>query len=258
MDDALYRLHAEREETYWWWVAKNRIILSLIDRFAPKPIAGSPRRALDVGCGAGGLLQRLALSFDAVGVDTSPIAREFCAKRQLRVLDGCLPDKLPFEPEPAGGPFDCIVLSEVIEHVPQDRESVAACVRLLRPSGVLVCTVPAHMWLWSSHDDFNHHQRRYALAGFASLFDDLPLRRMVVSPYQCAAMPLLLASRLSERALQALGRPAPAEPEVRPLPRPINALLRAAFEAEKHWLPHARLPWGSSIITVHQRLAGTR
>lgn len=254
MDDALFHLHADREETYWWWVAKNRIILSLIDRYAPKRLETDPRlRALDIGCGAGAVLERLSRIFDAVGVDSSPIARQYCSKRGLTALPGALPHDLPFQSEPGGGPFDCIVLSEVIEHVPQDRESIAACSQLLRPGGIMVCTVPAHMWLWSSHDDFNHHQRRYSLAGFSSLFSGLPLERLVQSPYQCASMPLLLAARLSERVGRAFGRPAPAEPTVRPLPVPLNAALRAAFEIEKFWLPHARLPWGSSIITVHRR-----
>jgi SAM-dependent methyltransferase len=255
VDDALYRLHAEREESYWWWVAKNRIILSLVDRYAPKPVSGRARRALDIGCGAGAVLDRLSRSFDALGVDSSPLAREYCARRHLRALDGSLPNALPAEITDQRRPFDCIVLSEVIEHVPEDSASIRTVAGLLRPGGILVCTVPAHMWLWSSHDDFNHHQRRYSLSGFSSLFNELPLEPIVRSPYQCASMPLLLATRLGERFARAIGRPAPKEPSVRPLPRPINAVLRAAFEAEKHWLPHARLPWGSSIITVHRRRA---
>ncbi|HVU64025.1 MAG TPA: class I SAM-dependent methyltransferase, partial [Phycisphaerales bacterium] len=174
MDEALYRLHAEREETYWWWVAKNRIILSLIQRFAsPERSEGSAlpsRRALDIGCGAGGILARLSkppFNLDAVGIDMSPIARDYCARRGLRALDGSLPGNLPFK-EPAS--FDVIVMSEVIEHVKEDRESVAAAAALLRPGGLLVCTVPAHMWLWSKHDDFNFHQRRYTRKQFGDLF----------------------------------------------------------------------------------------
>ena len=252
MDDVLYRLHAEREDSYWWWVAKNRIILSLVARFSP-PSGTTRLRALDVGCGAGAVLASLAKHYDAVGVDTSPLALAYCRARALHANQGSLPDQLPFAPVPSGGLFDVIVASEVIEHIPSDRASVAAIVRLLRPGGVLVCTVPAHMWLWSSHDDFNHHQRRYTTRSFAALFNDLPVETLVCSQYQCASLPLLLAVRYAERLRVALGRKSPVEPTVTPLPSPINALLRAAFEAEKFWLPHARLPWGSSIIAVHRR-----
>lgn len=269
MDDALYRLHAEREETYWWWVAKNRIILSLVDRFLPAPgqapsahpgtngSAHKPSalpRALDIGCGAGGVLARLAHPagrFDAVGIDLSPIAREYCANRGLTALDGSLPDGLPFT---APDSFSLVILSEVVEHVAQDRESVAAVVRLLMPGGILICTVPAHQWLWSSHDEFNHHHRRYTRAGFGALFDGLPVERLVLSYYQAASMPLVAGVRGLQKVQAAITGRRPHTPEVRPLPGPVNTLLRQTFEIEKLWLPHARLPWGTSVISVHRKL----
>jgi SAM-dependent methyltransferase len=252
VDDALYRLHAEREETYWWWVAKNRIICSIIDRYWPVGHrAGSPRpTACDIGCGAGGLLFKLSSRFDVLGIDMSPLARDYCKRRGFDVLDGSLPADLPVrQPES----FDVIVLSEVIEHVPQDRASVAAVAQLLKPGGLLVCTVPAHMWLWTSHDDFNLHQRRYTRSSFGALFTGLGLTPRVLSYYQTASFPLVVGARLVEKLGKTFGRPDPTEPEIKLLPGPINWTLTKAFEAEKHWLPRARLPWGTSVISAHQR-----
>lgn len=246
MDDELYRLHAEREETYWWWVAKNRIILRLIEKYGP-----ASGRALDVGCGAGGVLAKLSEKYDAVGVDMSPEARAYCHARGLRAVHGSLPSGLPFAPERDG--FDVIVMSEVIEHVHEDRESVAACAGLLNPGGVLVCTVPAHRWLWSSHDDFNHHVRRYTRRGFAALFEELGLQERVMSWYQCASMPLLMAARVGERLKVVMGGKAAEKASVQPLPGVINSVLRAGFECEKHVLGRAGLPWGTSVISVHVR-----
>lgn len=265
MDDALYRLHAEREETYWWWVGKNRIILGLIERYSghsdPHSEIGNSRsrRALDIGCGAGGVLARLAEKYDATGIDMSPIARDYCAKRGLKALDGMLPDGLPFtEPES----FDIIVLSEVIEHVKEDRASVQAVARLLKPGGLLICTVPAHMWLWSSHDDFNFHQRRYTRHQFGALFarltdaagSPLTLKPLVLSYYQAASMPLVAGARALEKFRTRFTGHPPRQPEVNPLPGPINWLLTQAFQIERHLLPHMRLPWGTSVISVHRRV----
>lgn len=253
MDEALYRLHAEREETYWWWVGKNRIILDLIERYRASPSGKERPRALDIGCGAGGVLARLAQpphSFDAVGVDMSPIAREYCARRGLTALDGCLPNDLPFK-EPAS--FDVVVMSEVIEHVKEDLASVRAVARLLRPGGILICTVPAHMWLWSSHDDFNFHQRRYTRVEFGSLYDGIGLEQVVLSYYQAASLPLVVGARWVEKLrTRVTGRP-PAEPQVRPLPGVVNWVLAKAFETERHVLPRVRLPWGTSVVSVHRR-----
>lgn len=256
MDDVLYRLHAEREESYWWFVAKNRIILSLVDRFLPANAAsGGPRpRACDIGCGCGGLLKLLAPRFDVVGTDMSPIARDYCAKRGFTALDGSLPDNLPFSPE-RGDAFDLIVMSEVIEHVEHDREAVAAVAPLLKPGGLLVCTVPAHQWMWSSHDTYNHHFRRYSRRGFGRLFEGLPLERLALS-YANAAMFLPMAAvRLAHRAVH--GAPKPGEgdaPKISPLPRPINGLLTGLFAAEGRIIPRMSLPIGSSVVAAFRRL----
>lgn len=277
MDEALYRLHAEREETYWWWVAKNRIILSLLGRYGTSPersegaeVARPPasrdqdpalrsgllrRTALDIGCGAGGVLARLAKTHDAVGIDMSPIARDYCAARGLTALDGSLPNDLPAAV--LAQRYDAIVMSEVVEHVPEDRASIHVVANLLKPGGVLLCTVPAHMWLWSSHDDFNFHQRRYTRRQFADLFENIPnvtLERLALSYYQSASLPLVVAGRLVEKARTKLSGKPPAEPGVRPLPGPINLALTKAFEVEKHLLPRTRLPWGTSVISVHRRV----
>lgn len=251
MDDDLYRLHAEREETYWWWVAKNRIILHFIDRYGKfAEHTGSTRPvALDIGCGAGGVLEKLSKRFDATGIDMSPIAREHCAKRGLRALDGSLPHGLPMR---EANSLDLVVMSEVLEHVPEDRESVKEVVRIVKPGGLIVCTVPAHMWLWSAHDDFNQHQRRYTRLGFGSLWEGLPVERLVLSYANALGMLPLAAVRLSQKLL----RPRPAGPEVKPLPGPLNALLRIGFETEKYFLTTTGVPWGSSVMAVYRKRTG--
>lgn len=256
MDDALYRLHAEREETYWWFVAKNRIIVSLVDRFLPPTAfaSGTRPRAFDIGCGCGGLLKLLSPRFEVIGLDMSPIAREYCAKRGFTALDGSLPDHLPFSAE-RGDAFDLIVMSEVLEHVEQDRAAVEAVVKLLKPSGLLVCTVPAHQWMWSSHDVYNHHFRRYSRAGFGSLFEGLPLKRLALSYANSAMFLPMAAVRIATRVLHG-DKPADAAhagPEIRPLPTMINTPLTGVFAAERFVIPHLPLPLGSSVMAAFRR-----
>lgn len=240
MDASYYRLHAELEETYWWFVAKNRIIMRMIGRYGPR--AG---RACDVGCGAGGLLKLLSARFEAVGVDLSPLALAYCAKRGLKAVEGGLPDRLPLEDRA----FDVVVASEVVEHVKEDRASVERLCALLRPGGVLVCTAPAHPWLWSRHDELNHHQRRYTRAGFAGLFGGLPLERIVLGYYQSALFPLMVGSRLAEKVRGGRG----GGDGVRPLPRVVNGAFRVLFEAEGALIGRVPLPIGGSLISVHRR-----
>ena len=57
--------------------------------------------------------------------------------------------------------IDCAVLMDVLEHVKDDVGLLRDVDRILAPSGELLITVPAHAFLWSQHDVFLGHFRRY-------------------------------------------------------------------------------------------------
>ena len=59
------------------------------------------------------------------------------------------------------GSVDCVVLMDVLEHVDDDVGLLRAVGRVLAPAGQLLITVPAHAFLWSDHDVFLGHRRRY-------------------------------------------------------------------------------------------------
>ena len=56
---------------------------------------------------------------------------------------------------------DCAFLMDVLEHVDQDDVLLRDLLRVVRPGGLVVITVPAHRTLWSDHDVFLGHWRRY-------------------------------------------------------------------------------------------------
>jgi SAM-dependent methyltransferase len=107
-------------------------------------------RALDLGCGAGRhafeLLRRGAavVAFDrdgaglkeAAAVLTAMLDTEAPGGHALAVRGDAL--RLPFPDEA----FDRIVVSEVLEHVVDDRGALAEIARVLRPGGTVACTVP--------------------------------------------------------------------------------------------------------------------
>jgi SAM-dependent methyltransferase len=97
-------------------------------------------RCLDVGCGdgstAGPWLVRRGCSY--VGVDVSETAVQQAAALgfDARVVDDAA--ALPFE----DGAFDAALAVEVLEHLFAPQQAVAEILRVLRPGGVLVVTVP--------------------------------------------------------------------------------------------------------------------
>jgi ubiquinone/menaquinone biosynthesis C-methylase UbiE len=106
-------------------------------------VAPAPKRVLDVGCGTGYLLRRLAVrcpqAAGLTGVDPAPAmisaARAAAADGRLRWLEGTA-EELPF---PAGS-FDLVVTMTSFDHWASQQAGLAQCARVLAPGGWLVLT----------------------------------------------------------------------------------------------------------------------
>jgi SAM-dependent methyltransferase len=73
--------------------------------------------------------------------------------RTVRVGDW----RLPFRDRS----FDVVLALEVLEHVPEDVDMLQEMVRVLRPGGLALVSVPLHMARWSPIDEACAHVRRY-------------------------------------------------------------------------------------------------
>lgn len=244
MDPTLYQLHESLEDRYWWFVAKNNILMHVARRLVPP---SKDRRAADIGCGTGGLLARLNAQYDACGVEMETTAREACARRGLVAHAGSLPDDIPLE----AGTFDLVIATEVLEHVERDADAARTLARLLKPGGVLLITVPAHQWMWTVHDEMNHHFRRYSKAGLRGVIEGAGLDITWLSFQMVALFPVMAAGRLASRA-----RGKRKDANIRLLPGVINTPLRWMFEAEKWVLPRVPSPMGSSLICAARKRGG--
>jgi len=99
-------------------------------------------RALDVGCGGGLLSEAMAQAgADVIGIDLSP---ELLEVAKLHALGAGLTeinyqlqsaeDMAQAQPEQ----FDLVTCMEMLEHVPDPEAVLAACIKLLKPGGLLV------------------------------------------------------------------------------------------------------------------------
>ena len=100
------------------------------------------KRVLDVGCGGGILAEAMARAGAIVtGIDLSEKPLGVARLHQLEsgvAVDYHLVAAEAFAAEvPAS--FDVVTCMELLEHVPDPASTVAACARLVKPGGLVVC-----------------------------------------------------------------------------------------------------------------------
>jgi ubiquinone/menaquinone biosynthesis C-methylase UbiE len=105
--------------------------------------APAPRRVLDVGCGTGYALRRLAARLpratEFLGIDPAPtmieVARSASADNRLNFVRGTA-ERLPADQ----GAYDLVVSTTSFDHWTDQAAGIRECSRALAPGGVLVLT----------------------------------------------------------------------------------------------------------------------
>jgi SAM-dependent methyltransferase len=96
-------------------------------------------RILDVGCADGFLLDRLQGNYRRFGIEVNVATQDRARARGITILGD---DIMASGIGETAGPFDIITSIATFEHVLDFRGAVAACLRQLAPSGVLLFEVP--------------------------------------------------------------------------------------------------------------------
>ncbi len=238
MDRAVFDRMAEIDAEHWWFAARRDIVARLIERQAE---VKRPLRILEVGCGTGSNLELLKRYGQVDAIEPDDPARALASARSgVAVKGGLLPDGVQLE----DGAYDLIVLLDVLEHIPDDKGTLAALRSKLASGGKLMVTVPAAPWMWSAHDLAHHHQRRYTARSLTEVFQAAGFRVSYRSHFNTVLFPLIAAARIAGKLLGREGGDDTIPP------KPLNRLLRGLFGAERHLVGRAALPFGVSLALV--------
>ncbi len=236
-DQEIERLH--NLESNWWFKAKDNLILSMVKKL---PCSGP---VLDVGCCSGRLLKKLSVFFcsDSLhGVDPSSLAVRIAGEEMgIDIKQGNI-ENLEYEPSS----FELVITSDVLEHTVDDKGAYEELLRVLKPNGRLIITVPAHQWLWSSYDEALDHKRRYSMSTLKALLkrDNIVIEK--VGYYYGLLFPVFMMSRLLD-----LFNKTGSESKHEFLPGLVNNILDKLTEFELRYL---KLPFGSTIYTQIRKI----
>lgn len=135
---------AQMESIYWNYsyqgsgavvpAVVTRQLERMVKRFEPWRETG---RLIDVGCGAGFLLEAArTCGWTAEGLETSDAAVKLCSSKGLSARKG---DFLDYRPSLAP---DVVVMIELLEHLPSPVDFIRHALEILRPGGLLFATTP--------------------------------------------------------------------------------------------------------------------
>lgn len=173
---------------HWYYRAKGGAMQALL-------ASGKVTSILDVGAGSG-YFSRLLLEHgarDAMCVDPNYPAEhsETHAGKPLHFVRDV----------PEAVQADTVLLMDVLEHVDDDIGLLRLYVEKAAPGTRFLMTVPAFMWLWSGHDVFLEHRRRYTLPQLENVARAAGLRVQQGCYYYGLTLPLAAGTRVAGRLM---------------------------------------------------------
>ena len=204
--------------SHWYYISKGRAIKALL---GAKPI----NRLLDVGAGSGVFSKMLVgegLAGKATCVDPN-YDEEFIGKRQT--------DAVSFVRRVDQVDADTVIMIDVIEHVDDDVALIREYLDRAAPGTRVLISVPAFQFLWSSHDDFLEHRRRYTLASLRRSVEAAGLAPLKLRYFFGALFPAVAAVRMADRAMKK--DETPQASQLKPAPGWLNKTLVAVHDVER-------------------------
>ncbi len=150
---------------HWYYRTKRIPLIEYFDKQVPPPEMAN---VVDIGAGSGFFSECLmdhagARIMNAHRVDTGYLAETVVADSRISgelVSSRSLPAQMR-------GAF--ILMMDVLEHVDDDAAFLGNVIRNCAGQNRIFITVPAFQSLWSPHDEFLGHRRRYTLYELRSL-----------------------------------------------------------------------------------------
>ncbi|MGH9552540.1 MAG: class I SAM-dependent DNA methyltransferase [Terriglobales bacterium] len=251
-DPAFFQQLARVEDRHFWFQARNHLISRMSRKLVSELAPGY--WVLEVGCGTGNVLRALRQACPdgtVVGLELWLDGLRFAQKRSVGPLVQGDVRRCPF-----GKPFDLIGMFDVLEHVPEELETLRALREALAPGGRLMLTVPAHQSLWSYFDEAAQHCRRYSSPEIRAQLVAAGFDVEFLSQFMSCIFPLVwLFRKMSSwnRRPGSANAKALTLREFRVVPV-MNGLLSALLKLETPWLTGGhRLPVGTSLIVVARR-----
>ena len=230
----------QAENRHWWYRGRRTVLDGVI---AGLGLPADPR-ILDAGCGSGRFMVELAKLGNVTGVELSDTSVSLARGRQLgEVVAGSVLE-MPF----SENSFDLAVSLDVIEHLDDDLAALRELRRTVTPGGALLVTVPAYQWLWSGHDEINHHHRRYTRRSLQRVAEQAGWQQVRTTYFNSLLLPVAILLRVLDRFST---KTTESSLDLWIPPEPLNWVLERPLALEAALIARGgRIPAGLSLLAV--------
>lgn len=243
MSPEIYEEVARVEEKHFWMRARAEYIVSVFNEIVRKDA-----KIIEIGSSTGNIarvLKRAGYNDVAAG-DVHESALGFAGAYGISECYQFDLMRAPFQ-----GHFDAVGLFDVFEHLDDEAAAAANISRMLRPGGVVLATVPAHMWLWNREDAVASHRRRYTLSQFRAIFEKAGFSILNARYFFASIVPLLfLRSRFHRDRGEVLPEDFKDRFRVNPA---VNWLLGKILDCENRFFSKTGFCCGGSIMLVARK-----
>ncbi|WP_347904600.1 methyltransferase domain-containing protein [Pseudomonas purpurea] len=204
---------------HWYYRSKAAAMIRMLDGYVATSL-------LDVGAGSGFFSHHLLthssasrawcvdISYDADS-DATTAGKPVHYRRAIDSVDA-----------------DLVLLMDVLEHVDDDVGLLKTYVDKVPVGSRFLITVPAFQFLWSGHDDFLEHKRRYTLKHLESVVRDAGLHVRQGAYYFGLVFPLAAGLRLLPKGAQ----PSPPRSQLKRHHPLVNSLLNTLCTLERPFM----------------------
>jgi SAM-dependent methyltransferase len=239
--DRDYELQTHQaEDRHWWYRGRRKVIERVVEDLRVPARA----RILDAGCGSGRNMVELARHGTVTGVELADASVSLARERGAgEVIAGSVLE-MPFEADS----FDLAASLDVIEHLEDDLTALRELRRVVAPGGSLLITVPAYQWLWSGHDEINHHFRRYTRRALQRAGEEAGWQQVRTTYFNSLLLPAAILLRVLDRFSR---KTTESSLDLWVPPEPLNWLLERPLQLESALIGRGgRIPAGLSLLAV--------
>lgn len=216
---------------YWYYRYKFFHIFGAIKKFKPEVTS-----LADIGAGSAVFSKELVSRFPSLRVTA---VDPYYSQSELKLSS----TKITFSTNLNNGAYQVFLFTDVLEHIEFDQEFLTKYVDLADYGSLFIITVPSSPKLWSGHDEYLNHYRRYTRKSLTKTIKNAGLEIHQTKFLYSSIYPIIRVKRAFERNKKSS--------DLRDLPKVLNNLFTEIIKLDCSFAPWAW--WGVSLLVIAEK-----